>query len=58
LSRTPARISGPSPVKGAHSWDVLARVLGMTAKEYGRLEDAGITGIEQPPAKSHADQKG
>ncbi|MGY8958329.1 MAG: CoA transferase, partial [Alphaproteobacteria bacterium] len=49
LSRTPARISGPSPVKGAHSKVVLRRVLGMSDAEYQDLENAGITGVEAPP---------
>ncbi|MBL4719838.1 MAG: CoA transferase, partial [Alphaproteobacteria bacterium] len=51
LSRTPAKIKGPSPIKGAHSKIVLQRVLGMTADEFQALEDARITGIEQPPAR-------
>jgi crotonobetainyl-CoA:carnitine CoA-transferase CaiB-like acyl-CoA transferase len=50
LSRTPARISGPSPVKGAHSQAALRRVLGMSKEEFQNLENAGITGVESPPA--------
>jgi benzylsuccinate CoA-transferase BbsF subunit len=49
LSRTPARIDRPSPIKGAHSRDVLARILAMTTGEYDRLEAAGITGVEKSP---------
>jgi crotonobetainyl-CoA:carnitine CoA-transferase CaiB-like acyl-CoA transferase len=52
LSRTPVRVHGPAPLKGVHSQDVLTRVLGMTAPEYDRLESAGITGVEQPPART------
>lgn len=50
LSHTPARVGGSAPLKGAHSRDVLTRVLGMTAEEYDQLECTGITGVERGPA--------
>lgn len=47
-SKTPAKVTASAPVKGAHSTDVFARLLDMTADEYNALEAAGITGVEQP----------
>jgi crotonobetainyl-CoA:carnitine CoA-transferase CaiB-like acyl-CoA transferase len=42
MSRTPARIPGPSPVHGQHTAEVLREVLGMDADEIRRLAGSGI----------------
>ncbi len=46
LSRTPARVTAPAPLKGAHSQAVLERLLGMSRADYQRLQAAGVTGVE------------
>jgi benzylsuccinate CoA-transferase BbsF subunit len=44
LSDTPARVSGPGPLLGEHTDEVLSGVLGSTAEEIGALRDAGVVG--------------
>jgi len=49
MSVTPGRVRAAAPVKGAHSAEVFARLLGMSREDYSRLKAAGITGVT--PAK-------
>ena len=44
LSDTPARVSGPGPLLGEHTDEVLSGVLGCTAEEIGALRGAGVVG--------------
>jgi len=44
LSETPARVSGPGPLLGEHTDEVLATLLGMRADEIGALREDRIVG--------------
>jgi len=44
LSETPARVSGPGPLLGEHTDEVLATLLGMSADEIGALRADRIVG--------------
>jgi len=44
LSETPARVSGPGPLLGEHTDEVLATLLGMSADEIAALRAAGVVG--------------
>jgi crotonobetainyl-CoA:carnitine CoA-transferase CaiB-like acyl-CoA transferase len=46
FSKTPAQVTSAAPLKGAHSREVFARLLNMTAADYERLEAAGVTGVQ------------
>jgi crotonobetainyl-CoA:carnitine CoA-transferase CaiB-like acyl-CoA transferase len=47
-SRTPARVTRPSPLIGEHSAEVLDEFLGIGAAEYQQLVEKGVTGTEPP----------
>lgn len=42
LERTPARVSGPGPLLGEHTDDVLRRLLGLEAHQIAALRAAGV----------------
>lgn len=44
LSRTPGKLSGPAPLLGADTADVLRDVLGISADELSRLQREGVAG--------------
>ena len=44
LSETPARVSGPGPLLGEHTDEVLSSVLGCTGEEIRALREAGVVG--------------
>jgi crotonobetainyl-CoA:carnitine CoA-transferase CaiB-like acyl-CoA transferase len=46
FSKTPAQVTSAARLKGAHSREVFARLLNMTAADYERLEAAGVTGVQ------------
>ncbi|MEE8422186.1 MAG: CoA transferase [Dehalococcoidia bacterium] len=47
-SRTPARVTRPSPLIGEHSAEVLDEFLDIGAAEYQQLVEKGVTGTEPP----------
>ena len=51
LSATPGRIRNAAPCKGAHSAEVLERLLRLNRGQYEALEAAGITGVTPPKGK-------
>lgn len=46
FSNTPAAVKRPAPIKSAHSAEVFERLLGMDAREFERLVEAGVTGLD------------
>ena len=44
LSETPARVSGPGPLLGEHTDEVLSRILGRSEREIRALREAGVVG--------------
>ena len=44
LSATPARVSGPGPLLGEHTDQVLSSLLGCSAEEIAALRAEGIVG--------------
>ena len=44
LSETPARVSGPGPLLGEHTDDVLSKLLGMSTDEIAALRADGVVG--------------
>jgi benzylsuccinate CoA-transferase BbsF subunit len=44
LSETPARVSGPGPLRGEHTDEVLSRILGCGEGEIRALREAGVVG--------------
>ena len=44
LSETPARVSGPGPLLGEHTDEVLSRILGRSEGEIRALREAGVVG--------------
>ncbi len=48
FSRTPARVTRPSPMLGEHSREVLAEFLGVTDDEYEALVERNVSGDEPP----------
>ena len=48
FSRTPARVTRPSPMLGEHSREVLAEFLGVTDAEYEALVERNVSGDEPP----------
>jgi crotonobetainyl-CoA:carnitine CoA-transferase CaiB-like acyl-CoA transferase len=48
FSRTPMRITSPSPLLGQHSAEVFEQHLGIGAEQYERLVASGVSG-EGPP---------
>lgn len=48
FTRTPIRVTRPSPLLGEHSAEVLERYLGISAEEYAGLVARGVSG-EGPP---------
>jgi len=48
FSRTPARVTRPSPMLGEHSREVLAEFLGVTEEDYEALVERNVSGDEPP----------